>query len=105
MEALVQACATALDIDGRLGARLLAVYRRGVRACRRCGDDDLRRRHHGPRQADLRALGCLDVSVATSCSVLQLNPRNRRSSCSLAHSAVVVQHVGVNNGATMCVAV
>jgi hypothetical protein len=36
-----------------------------VRDCRRCGDDDLRRHHHGPRQADGR---CLDVvaSVRTA---------------------------------------
>jgi hypothetical protein len=47
----------------------LALHRRGVRDCRRCGDDDLRRRHHGPRQADRR---CLDVSGAASCAVLQL---------------------------------
>jgi hypothetical protein len=60
---------TACDADGRWGARLLALYRRGVRDCRRCGDDDLRRRHHGPRRADGR---CLDVSVATSRSMLQL---------------------------------
>jgi hypothetical protein len=41
---------------------LFALHRRSVRDCRRCGDDDLRRRRHGPRQAGRR---CLDVSVAT----------------------------------------
>jgi hypothetical protein len=40
-----------------------------VRDCRRCGDDDLRRRLHGPTQAGRR---CLDVSGAASCAVLQL---------------------------------
>ena len=48
---------------------MLALNRRGVRDCCRCIDDDLRRRHHGRRQADGR---CLDVSVTTSRSMLQL---------------------------------
>jgi hypothetical protein len=65
----VEACGTACDADGRRGARLFALHRRGVRDCRRCGDEDLRRRHHGRRRADGR---CLDVSVATSRSMLRL---------------------------------
>ncbi len=48
---------------------MFALHRRGVRDCRHCCDDDLRRRLHGPRQAGRR---CLDVSGAASCAVLQL---------------------------------
>ncbi len=70
----------ACDADGRSGARLFALHRRGVCDCRRCGDDDLRRRLHGPRQAGRR---CLDVSVATCRSVLRLAPRNPPSKFTL----------------------
>ena len=68
---------------------MLALYRRSVRDCRRCGDDDLRRRQYGPRQADRRALGCIDVSVAASCSVLQLAPRTLHWLGSVSVSALV----------------
>jgi hypothetical protein len=71
---------TACDADGRWGARLLALNRRGVRNCRRRCNDDPRRRHHGPRQAGLRFL---DVSIATCRSVLQLAPRNPPSKFTL----------------------
>ena len=60
--ALVEACTTQHATDGRWGSRLLALNRRGVCDCRRCGDDNLRSRHHGRRQA---GGSCLDVSVAT----------------------------------------
>ena len=78
---------------------MFALHRRGVRDCRHCGDDDLRRRLHGPRQAGCR---CLDVSIATCRSVLQLAPRNPPSKFTLQPgvSAVVVQYLGVKSGAT-----
>ena len=60
---------TACDADGRRGTILFALHRRGVRDCCRCIDDDLRRRHHGRRQAGRR---CLDVSVATSRSIVAM---------------------------------
>ena len=84
---------------------MVALYRRGVGDCRRCGDDELRRRHDGRREADPCVL---NVSVAASCAGLQLPPRivavqlqHGMLHCKTRRGiALVVRFVGVNHAAT-----